>query len=97
MKRTKEELVTRVNDLEVDDEIKISLMEDISDSMGVNENLVDEVIVEDLKRENEELKWKYEDLKVRYKERFLSDNDETDEKDEVIEENKEEVIDVTEI
>ena len=34
MKKTAEEIIARVNDLELDDEIKIELMEDITDSVN---------------------------------------------------------------
>lgn len=98
MKLTKEELLTRVNTLEVDDEIKVSLMEDIDDTIGDNANIVDDTINEQLKREKEELQWKYDDLLARYKERFLTgddnegDNDDNDENVDISE-----VVDVTEI
>ena len=95
MKLSKEELSAKINDLAIDDEIKISLMEDIADSVEVAET-------EDKTGELEELKIKYEALKEKYKERFLKGDEveeekkeETDTEDEELKE--EEIIDVKEI
>ena len=97
MKLTKEELINKVNELELDDDKKIELMEDITDSIEVTGGSSEET--EGLKTEIEELKIKNEDLKRRYKERFLNDNDgEKEEKEEIEEkEDDEEVVDVKEI
>ena len=91
MKLSKEELLTKINDLEIGDEIKMSLLEDIADSMDVAEDNTALV---------EEITQKYEELKEKYKARFLGgeEKDEKEEKDEEVEELKEEeVIDVKEI
>ena len=97
MKLSKKELMQRVSDLIEDDEIKISVLEDMEDSI-VEESSVENVLDENVKRELEEIKWKYEDLKNRYKERFLNGSDEKSEEKEDDEELKEEeVIDVKEI
>ena len=70
-KLTKQELMTRISDnIKDNDELVISLLEDIDDSM--NENNIDDTVINTLKSENEDLKWKYEDLKNKYRERFLS-------------------------
>lgn len=95
MKLSKEELSAKINDLAIDDEIKISLMEDIADSIDVE-------VAEESNGELEELKIKYDALKEKYKERFLKgDEVETEEKKEEEpeeEELKEEnVIDIKEI
>ena len=94
MKLSKEELSAKINDLDIDEEIKVSLMEDIADSIEGGVETEDN-------GELEELKIKYESLREKYKERFLKGNDETEEKkkkkkddDELKEE---EVIDVKEI
>lgn len=88
MKLSKEELSAKINDLAIDDEIKISLLEDIADS--IDGNVIEE------NGELEELKIKYEALKEKYKERFLKAEDVEDEtEDEELKE--EEVIDVKEI
>lgn len=90
-----EELSERVNGLEIDDELKIALMEDITDSVSPSES--EELA--NLKAELEDLKVKYEDVKAKYKERFLkaveSDDKEDEKEDEELEEK--EVIDITDI
>ena len=92
MKLSKDELISKINEATIDDEIKISLLEDISDSMDVQE--VDNT-------ELESIKTKYDELKEKYKERFLKGNDEKTEEKEDSEEKEElkeeEVIDVKEI
>ena len=99
MKLSKQELKQRISDSITDnDDLVISLLEDIEDSMTeTNESVIDETA----KKELEEIKWKYEDLKSKYKERFLK-GDETKEEekeekkdDEELEEK--EIIDVKEI
>ena len=97
MKLTKEELINKVDSLVIEDEIKIELMEDITDSFGETAVEVDNSENEELKKSYDDLAIKYEDLKTRYKERFLADNSEEDEKGKIIEEEKEDVIDVKEI
>lgn len=99
MKLSKQELKQRISDAITDDEeLVISLLEDIEDSMiETNENVIDETKAKEL----EELKWKYNTLQEKYKERFLKgDNkkDAEDKKEEVDEELEEkEVIDIKEI
>lgn len=92
MKLSKEELSAKINDLAIDDEIKISLLEDIADS--IDGNVIEE------NGELEELKIKYEALKERYKERFLKAEDVEEKKEDETEDEElkeEEVIDVKEI
>ena len=95
MKLSKQELKQRISDSITDnDDLVISLLEDIEDSMiETNEQVIDETA----KKELEDLKWKYDDLKAKYKERFLTgkEKDPDEEKDEGLEEK--EVIDVKEI
>ena len=86
MKLSKDELISKINGLEIDDNVKIELMEDVTDSM--------EVTPEVDNSELEEVKAKYEELKTKYKERFLKGDEvatetEVVEKEEV-EENEEE-------
>lgn len=96
MKLSKEELSAKINELEIDEEIKVALMEDIADSIEGSTEATDG-------GELEELKIKYEALRDKYKERFLKGNDETEEEvkeDEETEDEElkeEEVIDVKEI
>lgn len=90
-----EELSSKINDLELDDEIKISLMEDITDSVkDESEEL------SNLKEELEKTKSEYSDLQSRYKERFLeSDKVSTkkEEKEELKDLEEKQVIDIKSI
>lgn len=88
MKLSKEDFKKKVNDMEIDDETKIELLEDIEDSFDVEIN----------NTELEEIKAKYEELKEKYKARFLdsdSDSKEDEEKKEELEEVEE--VDIKEI
>lgn len=90
MKLSKEELKQKISDSITDnDDLVIELLEDIEDSMEEN-STQDNSELEDLRE-------KYDELKSKYKERFLSgkEKDPEDEKDEGLEEK--EVIDVKEI
>ena len=80
-KMSKEELISKINGLEIDDNAKIELMEDVTDSFEVSETDNTEL---------EEVKTKYEELKTKYKERFLKGDDKK-------EEEEKEVVDVKEI
>ena len=94
MKLSKEELSAKINELDIDEEVKISLLEDIADSVDVEAEPQEN-------GELEELKIKYESLRERYKERFLKGSDEEKEDEEEKEDDdelkEEEVIDVKEI
>ena len=90
MKLSKEELISKINGLEIDDNVKIELMEDVTDSMEVAPE-VDNSEIERLKAENE-------DLRAKYKERFLKGDDKEDKEEKEDDEMKEEeVVDVKEI
>lgn len=88
MKLNKEELINKINGLEIDDTVKVELMEDVTDSFEVADN-----------SGNEELQAKYDELMTKYKERFLktADKKEDDEEDDKEELKEEDVIDVKEI
>ena len=94
-----EELSGRINDLDLEDELKISLMEDVTDSVSSDES--DEL--KGLRDELEKVKSEYEDLKEKYKARFLQAVESEEVKDDVKEEVKDEdveekeVIDIKEI
>ena len=90
MKLSKDELISKINGLEIDDNVKIELMEDVTDSFEVSETDNTEL---------EEVKTKYKELKTKYKERFLKGDDKEDkeEKDDDEEMKEEEVVDVKEI
>ena len=93
-KYSAEELSSRINELELDDDVKISLMEDITDSVTPDES--EELA--GLKAEIEKAHADYEELKEKYKARFLKAVDTEEEKevkDEELEEK--EVIDVKEL
>ena len=91
MKLSKDELISKINGLEIDDNVKIELMEDVTDSMEVAPE-VDNSEIERLKAENE-------DLRAKYKERFLKSDDKEDKEEKVDDEEmkEEEVVDVKEI
>lgn len=98
MKRSKQELKQRISDSITDnEELVISLLEDIEDSMiETNENVIDETKTKEL----EDLKWKYTNLQEKYKERFLKGDDKKDaedKKDDDEELEEKEVIDIKEI
>lgn len=96
MKLSKEELKKKIDEVIENDDLKISLLEDIEDSVDVQD---ESEKVE--KSVYDELEAKYEELKTKYKDRFL----ESDEKKEDVEEKeevekvdeKEEIVDVKEI
>ena len=95
MKLEKEELIKKINEKVMDEDVKIELMEDITDSFDVET----ETKSEDTAR-IEELEEKYKNLQEKYKERFLK-SDETDKKDEepedVEEYEEKEIVDIKEI
>lgn len=88
-KMSKEELISKINGLEIDDNVKIELMEDVTDSMEVASE-VDNTEIERLKAENE-------DLRTKYKERFLKGDDKKDKEEKEDEMEEKEVVDVKEI
>ena len=92
-KKSASELSEYINGLELDDEVKISLMEDVTDSISPEEG-------EELNRLKDEVnayKEKYEEVKAKYKERFYTAV-ESDKKENIQEELEEkEVIDIKEI
>lgn len=96
MKLSKEELKKKIADSITDEDLAISLLEDIEDSFIEGESANEE-----MEKALESAKAEIDDLKRKYKERFLngdSDGEKTEEKAEDVEELKEEeVIDVKEI
>ena len=94
MKLSKQELKQKISDNIEDEDLVISLLEDIEDSMIENN---EQIIDETQKKEIEDLKCKYEDLKQKYKERFLTSNIKDEKKDEIETLEEKEVIDVKEI
>lgn len=94
-KYSAEELSSRINDLELDDEVKISLMEDITDSVSPDESEELASLKAEIEKKDSEL----EELKEKYKARFLKAVDSEEVKEEVKDEDLEEkeVIDIKEI
>ena len=90
MKLSKEDLKKKITEVVADEDTQIALLEDIEDSFVESE---DGDKVE--KTAYDELEIKYNDLKAKYKERFLKG--EEDEKEDGEELKEEEVIDVKEI
>lgn len=94
-KISKEDLSKRVNDLEIDDDLKISLLEDIADSFTDESEEIGK-LQEDITRLTEE----NTSLRERYKSRFFETEkyEDPEEKVEDVKEDEEEkVIDVKEI
>lgn len=96
-KYTKEELSEKINDLDIDDALKISLMEDVSDSVEDKDNSEVDNLREELKKAQDD----YLELQEKYKSRFLAgdfkkeNNIVEDKKEKELEEK--EVIDIREI
>ncbi len=90
---SKEELINKINDLPIEDEMKISLMEDVTDSVDGEVITAEEKVKID---GYDDIKFKYEELVKKYKDRFVSSETET-----IIEEPKtveeKEFIDIKEI
>lgn len=92
MKRSKEELKNRVNELITDNDIAIELLEDIEDSFESSETS---------ENDYNDLKAKYDELQKKYRERFTEVKTEDDKKekteDETEEVDEKEVVDIKEI
>ena len=99
-KLTKEDIIkkyTEEKEYFPDDDSKIEFMEDITDSM-VEESSDKDDEIKKLKEENERLTSEVSDIKTKYKERFLTSENKTEEKIEEKEEPEEKtVIDIKEI
>ena len=90
---TIEELNNKINGLELDDDSKISLMEDVSDSLTNDESEE----LSKLRNELETAKQDFLDLKEKYKQRFLSAVEIKEEIEEPKDLEEKEVIDIKEI
>lgn len=90
MKLSKDELIQKINEKVMDEDVKIELMEDITDSFESGEPKEDERV--------KELEEKYKSLQEKYKERFLKGEEKEEPEEKEDEELKEEeVIDIKEI
>lgn len=102
MKLTKQELIQSVSDRIQDDDIKMSLLEDISDSFVDEPVEVDTEENDKLKAEIEDLRMKYDELKQKYIDRFTKPEVAEEiqpEPEEIndVEMKEEEIVDVKEI
>lgn len=93
MKLSKDELIAKINEKVMDEDVKIELMEDITDSVETEGSTNEED-----KQRIKEIETKYKDLQEKYKERFLNSNTKEDKnKEEMIENEEEKTIDIKEI
>lgn len=92
-KLSKDELLKKITEKITDEDLVIELMEDISDSLDVSAEEEKKVLEDKIT----ELELKLEDLKTKYKERFLKGEVTEEVKDEIEEPKEEEVIDIKEI
>ena len=93
MKKSKEELKKKVDELEISEDAKITLLEDIEDSVEKEEVQKEETV---LKVEYDKVLKELEEIKRKYKERFLS-GDAIPERTEDEDLKEEKYIDVKEI
>lgn len=68
MRMKKDELINKISEYELSDDIKISLLEDVSDSID------DSDIVSDLQKTIEEITKERDDIKQKYIDRFKNDS-----------------------
>lgn len=88
----REDYQKRINDLEINNEIKTSLMEDLADSWTDESEEIGR-----LQEEITRVKGEYDSLNEKYRSRFFESVDPKKEPQEIKEEKDEEVIDIKEI
>ena len=88
MKLSKDELLAKINEKVMDEDVKIELIEDVTDSFEIDDSNSNE----EYEQRITDLEDKYKNLQEKYKERFLNKVEEKEDDEE-----KEEVIDVKEI
>lgn len=88
MKLSKDELKQKIDTLAIDDDVKITLLEDIEDSF---------IETVDNSEELQELNAKYEELKEKYKNRFLQGEEKEDTEEKVEELKEEDVVEEEDI
>lgn len=93
MKLNKEELKKKIDEKISDEDLKIELLEDIEDSIDVSENETEKVE----KTAYDEVVAERDEIKRKYKERFLKGEEVKEDTEEDEELKEEEVIDVKEI
>ena len=92
-KLSKDELLKKVSEKVMDEDVQIELLEDITDSF---ETETIDTSTEDKERITE-LENQVKELKTKYKERFLKGSDEKEDEDKDVELKEKEVIDIKEI
>ena len=93
MKLSKEELKKKIDEKISDEDLKIELLEDIEDSIDVSENETEKVE----KTAYDEVVAERDEIKRKYKERFLKGEEVKEDKEDDEELKEQEVIDVKEI
>lgn len=91
-KISKEELLKKISEKVLDSDLSVELLEDITDSMDVSDDAEKQVLQDKIT----ELESKLEELKTKYKERFLT-NDKSEEPEEPEAPKEEDIIDIREI
>lgn len=91
-KLSKEELLKKISEKVLDNDLSVELLEDITDSMDVSDDAEKQALQDNIA----ELESKLEELKAKYKERFLT-NDKSEEPEEPEEPKEENIIDIKEI
>lgn len=99
MKLSKEDIIKKVNEKVMDEDVKIELLEDITDSFEMEEVVSeDDGKVTELEQRVTELEEKNKSLTEKYIERFVKGSEKKETENEDIEElHEEEVIDIKEI
>lgn len=93
MKLNKEELKKKIDEKIIDEDLKIELLEDVEDSIDVSEDETEKVE----KTAYDEVVAERDEIKRKYKERFLKGEEVKEDKEDDEELKEEEVIDVKEI
>lgn len=94
MKLSKEELKKKIDEKIDNEDLKIELLEDVEDSFEVSTEDDTEKVE---KTAYDEVVAERDEIKRKYKERFLSGEEVTEEKEDDYEEKEDEVVDVKEI
>ena len=96
-KLSKDELKAKIDEVVTDEDVKIGLLEDIEDSFELKTEETEEESEEKIsKEEYDKVVAERDEIKKKYKERFLS-GEEKEEKEETETLHEEEVVDVKEI
>ena len=95
-KLSKDELKAKIDEVVTDEDVKIGLLEDIEDSFEIKTEETEESEEKISKEEYDKVVAERDEIKKKYKERFLS-GEEKEEKEETETLHEEEVVDVKEI